>query len=111
MLLAGPARISSNRLRCGSDQLAQARTAADMGWRHQWSKRVGVRFCQTDATPWPSSTPALPQLLPIMPHRFPSGFSTRHPRIKLACRKTPSSISVANLLLGTGELFESFGKF
>ena len=45
------------------------------------SKRVGVRFCQTDATALPSSTPALPQLFPIMPPPFSQWVPTQRPRI------------------------------
>ena len=76
MLLAGPARISSHRLQCGSDQLARTRTAADMGWRHQRLTALAL----DSAKPMPRRCPVLPQrypsFFPSCPHRFPSGFPT-----------------------------------
>ena len=110
MLLAGPARISSNRLRCGSDQLAQARTAADMGWRHQCLSALAL----DSAKPMPRRGPVLPQRYPSFfqscPHRFPSGFP---PGTQGSAGLPQDAFEHlgGELLLGTGELFESFGKF
>ena len=73
-------RTGSNILQSVPMRLRSARTDSNgrrYGMETPTSKRVGVRFCQTDATALPSSTPALPQLFPIMPPPFPQWFSHR----------------------------------
>jgi len=62
---SGSARTGSNGRRCGRETPT--------------SKRVGVRFCQTDATRAAQFYPMrYPSFFPSCPHPvFPSGFSTR----------------------------------